>query len=59
MERTEYDTVLYSFQNTEKFYQAMSNISWDAISRATDTQQAFDIFHKHLVEIYNKHFPLN
>ena len=35
----------------------MSNISWDEISRSRDTQQAFDTFHKHLVEIYNKHFP--
>ena len=35
----------------------MSNINWDEISRATDTQQAFDTFHKHLVEMYNKHFP--
>ena len=34
----------------------MSNISWDDISKSSDTQQAFDTFHKHLVEIYNKHF---
>ena len=36
----------------------MSNIRWDEISRATDTQQAFDTFHKHLIEMYNKHFPI-
>ena len=48
---------LYSFLNIENFCQAMSNISWDEISRTRDTQQAFDTFHKHLVEIYNKHFP--
>ena len=35
----------------------MSNISWDEISRIRGKQQAFDTFHKHLVEIYNKHFP--
>ena len=35
----------------------MSNIGWDEISRSTDTQQAYDTFHKHLVEINNKHFP--
>ena len=35
----------------------MSNISWDEINRSRDTQQAFDTFHKHLFEIYNKHFP--
>ena len=34
----------------------MSNISWDEISWATDTQQAFDTFLKHLVEMYIKHF---
>ena len=48
---------LYSFQNKANFCQAMSNISWDEISRSRDTQQAFDTFHKHLVEIYNKLFP--
>ena len=48
---------LYSFQNKEHFCQAMSNISWDEISRSRDTQQDFDTYHKHLVEIYNKHFP--
>ena len=61
MEIKEKDTYifkrLYSFQNKENFCQAMSNISWDEISRSRDTQQAFDTFHKHLVEIYNKHFP--
>ena len=46
-----------SYLNKEHFCQAMSNISRDEISSATDTQQAFDIFHKQLVEIYNKHFP--
>ena len=48
---------LYGSQNKDNFCHAMSNISWDEISRATDTQQAFDTFHKHLVEMYNKHFP--
>ena len=61
MEIKEKDTYifkrLYSFQNKENFCQAMSNISWDEISRTRATQQAFDTFHKHLVAIYNKHFP--
>ena len=61
MEIKEKDTYifkrLYSFLNKENFCQAMSNISWDEISRTRDTHQAFDTFHKHLVEIYNKHFP--
>ena len=48
---------LYSFQIKENFCQPMSNISWDEINRTRDTQQTFDTFHKHLVEIYNKHFP--
>ena len=48
---------LYGSQNKDIFCHAMSNISWDEISRATDTQQAFDTFHKHLVKMYNKHFP--
>ena len=56
MEIKEKDTYifkrLYSFQNKEHFCQAMSNISWDEISRTRDTQQAFDTFDKHLVEIY-------
>ena len=48
---------LYSSQNKDSFCDAMSNISWFEISRATDTQQAFDTFHKHLVDMNNKHFP--
>ena len=43
--------------NRENVCLLMSNIRWDEISRATDTQQAFDTFHKHLIEMYNKHFP--
>ena len=35
----------------------MSNIRWDEISRATDTQLAVYTFHKRLVEMYNDHFP--
>ena len=35
----------------------MSKISWDEMNRATDTQQAFGTFHKHLIEMYNTHFP--
>ena len=27
------------------------------ICRASDTQCAFDVFHDHLLELYNKHFP--
>ena len=61
MEIKEKDTyifkMLYSFQNKENCCQAIGNISWDEISRTRDTRQAFDTFHKHLVEIYNKHFP--
>ena len=44
-------------RNRENVCLLMSNIRWDEISRATDTQQAFDTFHKHLIEMYNKHFP--
>ena len=61
MEINENDTYiikrLHIFQNKENICQAMSNVSWDQISRATDTQLAFDTFHKHLVEKSNKHFP--
>ena len=61
MDIKEKDTYIFkrrcSFQIRENFCRAMSNISWDEISRTRDTQQAFDTFHKHLVEIYNKHFP--
>ena len=61
MEIKENDTYvykrLYSSRNRENFCLAMSNMRWDEISRATDTQQAFDKFHKHLIEMYNKHFP--
>ena len=35
----------------------MSKISWDEMNIATDTQQAFGTFHKHLIEMYNTHFP--
>ena len=61
MEIKENDTYvykrLYNSRNRENFCVAMSNIRWDEISRATDTQQDFDTFHKHLIEMYNKHFP--
>ena len=60
MEIKENDTYvykrLYSSRNRENFCLAMSNMRWDEINRATDTQQAFDTFHKHLIEMYNKHF---
>ena len=48
---------LYSSRNRENFCLVMSHMRWDEINRATDTQQAFDTFHKHLIEMYNKHFP--
>ena len=62
MEIKENDTFvykrLYSSRNREKFCLAMSNIKWDEISKATDTQQAFGTFHKHLVEIFNKNIEI-
>ena len=48
---------LYRSRNKDNFCLAMSKIGWDEINRATDTQQAFDTFHRHLIEMYNKHFP--
>ena len=61
MEIKENDTyvykMLYSSRNRENLCLAMGNIRWDEISWATDTQQAFDTFHKHLIEMCNKHFP--
>ena len=60
MEIKENDTYvykrLYSSRNRENFCLAMSNMRWDEIKRATDTQQAFDTFHKHLIEMYNKQY---
>ena len=40
-----------------EFYHAVNTTNWDEIDRATDTQQAFDLFHSQLTELYNKHFP--
>ena len=48
---------LHSSRNKKTQCHAMSNIRWDEISRATDTQLAFYTFHKRLVEMYNDHFP--
>ena len=36
---------------------AISTTNWGEINRATDTQQAFDLFHNRLTELYNRHFP--
>ena len=36
---------LYSLRNKEEFCHAISTTNWDEINRATDTQQAFDLFH--------------
>ena len=47
---------LFSLNNKE-FYHAVSNTNWVEIDRATDTQQAFDLFHNQLTELHNKHFP--
>ena len=47
---------LFSLKNKE-FYHAVGTTNWDEIDRATDTQQAFDLFHNQLTELYNKHFP--
>ena len=48
---------LYSLRNKEQFCQAISTTNWDEINRATDTKQAFDLFHNRLTELYNGHFP--
>ena len=48
---------LFSLKNKEEFYHAVSTTNWDEIDRATDTQQAFDLFHSQLTDLYNKHFP--
>ena len=48
---------LFSLKNKEGFYHAVSTTNWVEIDRATDTQQAFDLFHSQLTELYNKHFP--
>ena len=45
---------LYSLRNKED---DISTTNWDEINRATDTQQAFDLFHNRLTELYNRHFP--
>ena len=41
----------------EEFCHATSTNNWDEIKRATDSQQAFDLFHNRLTELYNRHFP--
>ena len=48
---------LFSLKNKEEFYHAVNTTNWDEIDRATDTQQAFDLFHSQLTELYDKHFP--
>ena len=48
---------LYTLRNKEEFCHAISTTNWDEINRATDTQQAFDLFHNRLTELYNRHFP--
>ena len=47
----------YSLRNKEEFCHDISTTNWDEINRATDTQQAFDLFHNRLTELYNRHFP--
>ena len=48
---------LLSLKNKEEFHHAVSATNWDEIDRATDTQQAFYLFHHRLTELYDKHFP--
>ena len=48
---------LYSLRNKEEFCHDISTTNWDEIDRATGTQQAFDIFHNRLTDLYNRHFP--
>ena len=46
---------LYSLRNKEEFCHDISTTYWDETNRATDTQQAFDLFHNRLTELYNRH----
>ena len=48
---------LYFLGNKEEFCHDISTTNWDEINRATDTQQAFDLFHNRLTELYNRRFP--
>ena len=48
---------LFSSKHKNDFYHALSVTDWNEIYRASDTQCAYDLFHDHLLELYNKHFP--
>ena len=41
-----------ALKNKGEFYHAVSTTNWDEIDRFTDTQQAFDLFHNQLTELY-------
>ena len=43
-------------QQGRGLYHAASTTNWDAIDRATDTQQPFDLFHNHLTELFKNTF---
>ena len=48
---------LFSSKHKNDFYHALSVTDWNEIYRASDTQCAYDLFHDHLLELYNKHLP--
>ena len=48
---------LFSSKHKNDFYHALSVTDWNEIYRASDTQCAYDLFHDHLLELYNKYFP--
>ena len=48
----------YSYRNKVKFQESIASIDWTSVYSNLDTQSAFSSFHRRLVDIHDKCFPL-
>ena len=48
---------VHSERNKQAFIAAMNNVNWTAVLECQDTQTAFTLFHRKIIELYDSHFP--
>ena len=48
----------YRYRNKMKFQESIASIDWTSVYSNLDTQSAFSSFHRRLVDIHDKCFPL-
>ena len=47
----------FSYKNKMSFQRELGDIDWSEMYSQSDTQEAFSVFHKAFVRLYDKHFP--